>query len=81
MEDHAIGTLDLTVSTWVSDQEPADPDAVSITEVQELVVSDDTVRNIELVDNVEEEFDRLFRVEVCDGLGIYPLGELVDRYE
>ena len=45
------------------------------------MVSDDTVRNIELVDNVEEEFDRLFRVEVCDGLGIYPLGEFVDCYE
>ena len=51
----------------MSDLCPIDPDAVSITEVQELlpsevslVVSDDTVRNAESVDDVEEEFDRLF---------------------
>ena len=52
-----------------------DPDVVSITEVQELlsgevspVVSDDTVRNAKPVDDVEEEFDRLFRADVGDGL-------------
>ena len=33
LEDHAIGTLDLTVSTWMSDRGPVDPNAVSITEV------------------------------------------------
>ena len=67
MEDHAIGTLDLTVSTWMSDRGLVDPDAVFITEVQELLpgevssmVSDDTVRNAEPVDDVEVEFDRLF---------------------
>ena len=72
----------------MSDQGPVDPDATSITEVQELLssevsfmVSDDTVRNAEPVDDVEEEFDRLFRVDVGDGLGLYPLGELVDHYE
>jgi len=66
LEDHAIGLLDLTVSTWMSDRGPVDPDVVSITEVQELLpgevspmVSDDTVRNAELVDDVEEEFDCL----------------------
>ena len=68
LEGHAIGTLDLTVSMWMFDRGPADPDAVSITEVQELLpgevssmVSDDIVRNAEPVDDVEEEFDRLFR--------------------
>ena len=88
LEDHAIGTLDLTVSTWMSDRGPVDPDAVSITEVLELlpgevspVVSDDTVRNTESVDDVEEEFDHLFRVEIGDGLGLYPFGKLVDCYE
>ena len=88
LEDHVIGTLDLTVSTWVSDRGLVDPDAVSITKVQELlpsevspVVGDDAVRNAELVDDVEEEFDGLFQVNVGDGLGFYPLGELVDRYE
>ena len=33
LEDHAIGSLDLTVSTWMFDQGPVDPDAISITEV------------------------------------------------
>ena len=67
MEDHAIGALDLTVGTWVSDRGPVNSDVVSITKVQELlsdevgpVVSDNIVRNAESVDNVEEEFDRLF---------------------
>ena len=88
LEDHDIGAFDLTVSSWMSDQSPVDSDAVSITEVQELlfgevgpVVSDNTVRNTELVDDVEEKFDCLFRVEIGDGLGLYPLGELVDCYE
>ena len=45
------------------------------------VVSDDIVRNAELIDDVEEEFDRLFRADVGDGLGLYPLGELVGCYE
>ena len=80
--------LDLTVSMWVSDRGPVDSDAVSITEVQELlpgeighVVSDDAVGNAEPVDDVEEEFDRFFRAEVGDGLSFYPLGEFVDCYE
>ena len=67
LEDHAIGMLDVTVSMWMSDRGPVDPDAVSITEVQELllgkvspIVSDDAVRNVEPVDDVEIEFDRLF---------------------
>ena len=67
MEDHAIGTLDLTVSTWVSNQGPVDPDVVSVTEVKELLlgevssmVSDDTVRNAKTVDDVKEELDHLF---------------------
>ena len=33
LEDHAIAPLDLTVSTWMFNQGPIDPDAVSITEV------------------------------------------------
>ena len=45
------------------------------------MVSDDAVRNAESVDDVEEAFDRLFRADVGDGLGLYPFGELVDRYE
>ena len=72
----------------MSDRGLVDPDAVFITEVQELLsgevssmVRDDTVRNAEPVDDVEEELDCLFRADVGDGLGLYPLGELVDCYE
>ena len=72
----------------MSDRGPVDPDVVSITNVQELLpgevspmVSDDAVRNTEPVDVVEEEFDRFFRADVGDGLGLYPLGELVDYHE
>ena len=57
---------------------------VSIIEVQELLfgevspmVSDDAVRNVEPVDDVEEEFDCLFRADVGDGLGLYPLDDLL----
>ena len=45
------------------------------------MVSDDTVRNAEPVDDVEEEFDYLLQADVGNGFGLYPLGELVDRYE
>ena len=33
LEDHAIRPLDLTISTWVSDRGPIDPDAISMTKV------------------------------------------------
>ena len=88
LEDHAVGVFDLTVSSWMSDRSPIDSDAVSIAEVLELllgevspVVSDDTIRNAESIDEVEEEFDRLFRAKTGDGLGLYPFGELIDCYE
>ena len=65
------------------DRGSVDPDAVSITEVLELLpgevspmVSDDAVRNAEPVDDVEKEFDRLLRVDVGDGLGLYHLVNL-----
>ena len=88
LEDHAIGSLDLTVSMWVSNRGPIDPNVVSVTEVQELLpsevsfmVSDDTVRNTKMIDDVKEEFDRLFRANVGFGLHLYPLGEFVPRYK
>ena len=40
LEDHAIGMLDLTISTWVSNRGPVDPDAISITKVQELLLGE-----------------------------------------
>ena len=45
------------------------------------MVGDDIVRNTEMVDVVEEEFDRLFQADVGDGLRLYSLGEFVDCYE
>ena len=83
LEDHAVGAFDLTVSSWMSDRSPIDSDAISIAKVLELlpskvspVVSDNTVRNAESVDDVKEEFDRLFRAEIGDGLGLYQLVNL-----
>ena len=45
------------------------------------MVGDDIVRNAEPLDDVEEELDCLLRADVGDGLGLYPLGELIDYYE
>ena len=45
------------------------------------MVSDDTVRNTKLIDDVEEELDHLFRADVGDGLRLDLLGELVHRHE
>ena len=77
LEDHVVGAFDLTVSSWMFDRSPIDSDVVSIAKVLELlpgevspVVSDNIVRNAESVDDVKEEFDRL-----------YPFGKLVDCYE
>ena len=45
------------------------------------MVSDDTVRNTEMVDDVEEELDRLLQSNVGDGFHLYLVGEFVNRYE
>jgi len=88
LEDHAVGAFDLAVSSWMSNRSLVDYDVVSVAEVSKLlpgevspVVGDNIVRNAESVDDVEEELDHLFRVDVGDGLRLYPLGELVDCYE
>ena len=88
LEDHAIGPLNLTVGTRVSDRGPINPDAVSIIEVQELLrdevcsmVGDDIVWNTKPIDDVKEELNRLFRADIGDGLHLYPLGEFFHRYE
>ena len=33
LEDHAVGAFDLTVSSWMSDRGPIDPDTVSVAEI------------------------------------------------
>ena len=45
------------------------------------MVDDGTVSNAKSVDDVEEELDCLLLADVGDGLGLYPLGEIVDCYE
>jgi len=59
-----------------------------VTEVQELfaselraIVGDNDVGYPEPVDDVGEEEDSLFRVNICDGLSLDPFGELVDGYQ
>ena len=45
------------------------------------MISDDKVRHTKMIDDVKEELDRLFRVNVGDGLCFYPLGKFVHCYE
>ena len=45
------------------------------------MVGDDTVRDAEPIDDVEEEFDCLLQANVGEWFGLYPLDEFVDRYE
>ena len=45
------------------------------------MVSDDIVWDTKLIDDVEEELDRLFQADIGDGLHLYPLGKFVHRYE
>ena len=45
------------------------------------MVGDDTVWNTKPIDDVKEELDCLFRVDIGDGLRLYPFGEFVHRYE
>jgi len=59
-----------------------------VTEVQELfvgelraLVGDNDVGYPEPVDDVGEEEDSLFEVDVCDGSSLDPFGEFVDDYQ
>jgi len=45
------------------------------------VDGDNTVRNTKPIDDVEEELDHLFLVNVGNGLCFYPLGKFVYCYE
>ena len=45
------------------------------------MVGDDIVWNTKPIYDVEEELDCLFRVDIGDGLRLYPLGEFVYHYE
>jgi len=59
-----------------------------IAEVQELfaselsaIVGDDDVGNPKPVNDVGEEKDGLFRVDIGDGLSLDPFGEFVDGHQ
>ena len=67
---------------------PVNTDVVPITEVQKLfaselcaIVGDDDVGYPEPADDVGEEEDSLFGVDLCDGSSVDPFGELVDGYQ
>ena len=85
MQDHAVGSFDLAVSSRVSYCRPVHTDVVSVTEVQEIfvgelhaIVGDNDVGYPKPVDDVDEEEDNLFGADVCDGSSLDPFGELVD---
>jgi len=82
LQDHAIGSFDLAVSSRVSYCEP-----VPVTEVQEFfagelraIVGDNDVGYPELVNDVDEDEDSLFGANICDGSSLDPFGEFVDGY-
>ena len=88
MKDHAIGTLDLAVSSRMGDCGQIHADVVVVAEVQELlacelcaVVGDDGISNPKAMSDVGEEQDGLIGADVADGLSLDPLGELVNGYE
>ena len=85
LQNHAVGTLDLAVSSRVGHCRPVHTDVMPIAEVQELfagelsaVVGDDDVGNPEPVDDVGEEEDGLLGVHIYDGSSLDPFGEFVD---
>ena len=80
MQNHAIGTLDLAVSSRVSYCRPVHTDVMLIIEVHELfagefcaIVGDDDIRYPKPVDYVGEEEDNLLGANVRDGLRLDPL--------
>jgi hypothetical protein len=64
LEDHSVRPFNLPIGVWVPDRRPINPDPVSISKLQELVVCevcpivcDDGVGHIEPVDNIKKELD------------------------
>ena len=85
LEDPPVGMLNLAIRLGVIDRSPIHLDYPGVTEVQELVtcelsaiVSNNVTGDSEHVDDVLNEFGRLLRLEVGDGLDFDPLGELVN---
>ena len=79
LQNHAVGTLDLAVSSRVSYCRPVHADVMPITEIQELfaselcpIVGDDDVGYPKPVDYIGEEEDSLLGADVCDGSSLDP---------
>ena len=67
------------------DQGPIHLDSLGVVEIQKLatyelsaIVCNNAIRNSKPMDNVLNELDRPFRLEVDDGLDLDPLSELVN---
>jgi hypothetical protein len=85
LQDHAFGTLHLTIGLWVCHGRPIDADMELVVELQELsarelgpVVGDDGVGHSKLVNDVGEERYGLLRPEIRDWANLNPLGKFVD---
>ena len=88
MPNHAVGTLDLAVSSRVGYCGPVHTDVMLIAEGRELfagelsaVVGDDDIGNPKPVDDVGEEKDGLLGADVGDGSSLDPFGEFVDGHQ
>jgi hypothetical protein len=75
----------LPIRHGVSHDGPVHPGVVILAEVQELsagelgaVVGDDGLRDPEAMDDVGEEWHRLFRPDAVQGPDLDPLGEFID---
>jgi hypothetical protein len=86
LQDHAVGTLHLTIGLWVFHSCPIHTDVEFVAKLQEFparelgpVVGDDGVWHSKAVDDVGEERHRLLCPEIRDGAYLHPLGKLVDR--
>jgi hypothetical protein len=85
LEDFSIGSLDLSITLWVSNGHIADLDAKVLTVSLErvagelgLVIGDDPIRDLEPTDDGLDELDCELLVDL-DHRGCFrPLGELVD---
>jgi hypothetical protein len=84
LEHHAIGMLNLSIRAGVCHGSPVNPGMVVITESEEFlphelcaVVRGYGIWDPKAIDDVHEEFDGLFRPDLHDRPGLYPLGELV----
>jgi hypothetical protein len=88
LQNHAVGTLDLAVSSRVGYCGPVHADVMLIAEIQELstgelgaIVGDDDIGDPKSMDDVGEEKDGLLGADVSDWSSLDPFGELVNSHQ